>query len=163
MNRIGLPAIALVLIGPAHSAVPILSATSYGTVVFGDRVEAVEVYLKEKALPITDPDEKLCRQIEFKAYPGVYFMIEEGRITRTESSTPIKTSVGYTVGASLGEIKKHVPAAVIEPHHYDAEGHYVTMKNKEATAAIVMEEVKGTITNVRGGLIPSVQYVEGCL
>ena len=142
---------------------PALSATSYGEVVFGERIEDVEAHLNEKAPPITDPDEKFCRQIEFKAYPGVYFMIEQGRVTRAESSAPIKTSIGYTVGSSLADIQKHVPGATVEPHFYDPDGHYVTVKVKEGKAAILMEEANGKITDIRGGLIPSVQYVEGCL
>lgn len=162
MKRIVATLVALLVFGSSQAATPVLSAASYGQVVFGDRLEDVEKRINEKAPPITDSDENACRQIEFKTYPGVYFMIEEGRITRAESSNPIPSSIGYTVGASMAEIKKKIPSAVIEPHHY-TEGHYITVKSKDGKAAILMEEAEGKVTDIRGGLLPSVQYVEGCL
>jgi hypothetical protein len=146
----------------APAAAPVLSAASYGNITFGDRLEVAERRLKEHAPDITDPDEAHCRQLSFKAYPGMTFMVEEGVITRAETSAPVPTSVGFTVGAQINDIKKTVPSVIVEPHHYDPDRHYLTFKAKSGKAALLMEEAGGRITDVRGGLIPSVQYVEGC-
>ena len=140
-----------------------MTATSYGQIEFGDKLDVVEARLGERAPVIVDSDEIHCRLVEFKAYPHVIFMIEEGAVTRAESSMPVPTSVGFTVGASLDAIKRRIPSVEIEPHQYDPDGHYLTFKNVDGKAAILMEEAAGKVTNVRGGLIPAVQYVEGCL
>jgi hypothetical protein len=154
--------VGVVMCVAAQAESPVMSATAYGKVTFGERLEVVETRLNETAPLISDPDERLCRQIEFKAYPGVLFMIEEGRVTRAESSEPIATSIGFTVGSLMSEIKKKLPQIVVGPHHY-TDGHYLTLKTKDGKAALVMEEGEGKITGVRGGLTPSVDYVEGCL
>jgi hypothetical protein len=52
---------------------------------------------------------------------------------------------------------------VVEPHQYDPDGHYLTFATRGGKTAIVMEEADGKVTTIRGGLIPAVQYVEGCL
>jgi hypothetical protein len=142
---------------------PVLSATSYGQIKFGDSLGKVERLLNEKTPKITDPDEKLCRQIKFRAYPAVTLMVENGVVTRAESSAAIPTSLGLTVGASLEAVMKKVATIVIEPHQYDPNGHYLILKTPDGKAALVLEEGGGKVTNVRGGLEPSVEYVEGCL
>lgn len=90
-------------------------------------------------------------------------MVEEGVITRAESSVAVPTSLGLTVGASMEAVKKSVPSVVIEPHQYDPDGHYLIFKSPDGKTAVVMEEGGGKVTAVRGGLEPSVEYVEGCL
>ena len=163
MNKAMLVLVAFSACGMAYADEPVLSATSYGKVGFGDRLEDVEMHLNEKAPAITDSDENLCRQVEFKSYPGVHFMIEAGRVTRAASSKPVETSMGYTVGASMVDIKKAFPTATVEHHPYVPHGHYVTVMSKDAKTALLMEEAEGKIIAVRGGLLPSVQYIEGCL
>ncbi len=147
----------------AHGAEPVLSAAAYGQVSFGDRIEAVEERLGEQAPPITDTDEEQCRQIEFKAYPGVHFMVERGRVTRAASSRAIRTSIGLTVGASMSNVRRALPAAAVQAHPYVEGGHYLILKSPDGKTALLMEEAQDTVTAVRGGLLPSVQYVEGCL
>ena len=60
-------------------------------------------------------------------------------------------------------VKKIVPSVVIEPHQYDPYGHYLIFKSPGGKTALVMEEGGRKVTAVRGGLEPSVEYVEGCL
>lgn len=155
-------AILFELSSTAAVAGPTLTATSYGNIQFGDRVETVEIRLNERVPAPTSMEEAHCRLFEFKAYPHVIFMIEDGVVTRAETSLPISTSIGMTVGSSMKAIRTTFPAAKIESHKYDPTGHYLTFKAKNQNAAIVMEEAGGMITDIRGGLIPSVAYVEGC-
>jgi hypothetical protein len=63
----------------------------------------------------------------------------------------------------MTDLQKRHPTMVVEPHQYDPGGHYLTFATRGGKAAIVMEEADGKVTNIRGGLIPAVQYVEGCL
>jgi hypothetical protein len=156
-------AIVLLAWGNVAGAAPTLTATAYGQIVFGERLEVIEARLNERVRAVIDSDETHCRLVEFKAYPRVVFMVEEGLVTRAETATPVPTSVGFTVGAPIDAIKKKVPSVQIEPHQYDSYGHYLTFKTKDGKAAVLMEEADGRVTNVRGGLIPAVQYVEGCL
>ncbi len=141
---------------------PTLSATTYGQVTFGDRVEDVAKRLDETTPSPSDSEEESCWYAEFKAYPGVSFMVEDGRVNRLDSSEPIATSIGYTVGALMAEITKAIPTALIEPNFYVPENHYITIISEDGKAAILMDEVEGKIVGVRGGLLPTVQYVEGC-
>jgi hypothetical protein len=162
MKRI-FPLTLLALAASAYAGGPVLSATSYGQIRFGDTLGRAEKLLKEKTPEIADPDERLCRQVSFRAYPEVGFMVEEGVITRAESSVAVPTSLGLTIGASLEAVKKRFPSVVVEPHQYDPDGHYLILKSPGGKTALIMEEGHGKVTAVRGGLEPSVEYVEGCL
>lgn len=156
-------AIALLAFSAAAGATPTLTANSYGQITFGEKVDVIEARLKERVPATTRTDERHCRQVEFKTYPGMRFMVEDGVITRAETTSPVATSIGFTVGAPISVIKDKYPSVDIEPHHYVAGGHYLTFKVRNGEAAILMEEEAGKVTHVRGGLMPSVQYVEGCL
>ena len=142
---------------------PVLSATAYDKVTFGDRLEDIEKLLGEKAPPPDQSDDENCWYAEFKAYPGVRFMVEEGRVNRLDSSEPVVTSIGHTIGALMAEISEAIPTATIEPNKYDPEKHYITVMSEDGKAAILLDESQGRVVNVRGGLLPAVQYVEGCL
>lgn len=161
MNRALICACMLDFAGNAFAGAPVLSATSYGQVVFGDRLEHVEARLKEKAPPPAEWDEPGCRLIEFATYPGMVFMVGGGVVTRGETSLPIKTSLGVSVGASLKVVRDKVPRIVVSPHQYDESGHYLTMQTRDGKAAIVMEETGGKVTEVRGGFIPCQSMAAG--
>ncbi len=163
MKKIAAFVVFLSACGVTQDAKPVLNATAFGQIAFGDRLEDVEKRLGEKAPLMRAADESQCRQIEFNTYPGLVFMIEEGRVTRAETSKPLPTSIGFTVGAATDEIKRKRPDVVVEPHKYEPAGHYLTLKSKDGKTALLMEAANGTVTHVRGGLFPSVQYVEGCL
>ena len=140
-----------------------LSPSSYGQIQFGARLSQIEELLGEKIPGIKEPDEKFCRYVSFNAYPDVQFMVEEGVITRAEFSKPLPTSLGISVGSSLKEIKDQYPNAIVTPHKYNPAGHYIIFKTKGGKNAIVMETSEDKVFAVRGGLEPSVEYVEGCL
>jgi hypothetical protein len=95
-------------------------------------------------------------------YPNVELMVENGVITRADVGEEVPNALGVTVGTSFTDVKKQLPTVIVEPHQYEPNGHYLILKNSDKKKAIVMEESDGKVTRVRGGLIPSVQYVEGC-
>ena len=90
-------------------------------------------------------------------------MIEDGVITRADVNRAVKNSAKVVVGASLNAVKARFPSIVILPHKYDERGHYLVLATKDRKAAILFEESDGRVTEVRAGLEPSVEYVEGCL
>jgi hypothetical protein len=91
-------------------------------------------------------------------------MVEEGILTRadvTDSSIP--NAFHIKIGTTLDEVKRRFSTVIVERHQYDPTGHYLIFKSKDGKRAIVFEEGNGKITDVRAGVEPSVQYVEGCL
>ena len=140
-----------------------MSVTGYGAVKFGAKLSNVEKMVSEHVAAPADDDEAACRYVQLRAYPEAQFMVEHGVITRADVSAKAKNSLNISVGARLEKVKAKHPSAHLEPHHYDPSGHYVIFKSADGKAAIVMEEGDGKITDIRGGLEPSVEYVEGCL
>jgi hypothetical protein len=162
MRRLLVGTVMLASAGAALAAAPVLSATGYGPVTFGDRLEVVEKRLGEQAPPPSEGDEEHCREFDFKTYPGLFFMVENGVVTRVASSRAVPTAIGPTVGASLKSVRRAVPAIAVSPDPYDDRGHHLTLKTADGKAALLLEETAGKVTAVRGGLVPSVLYWEGC-
>jgi hypothetical protein len=140
---------------------PVLSPLGYGSIKFGAKLSEVEAALDEQATPINR--EPGCDFVRFKRYSGISFMVENGVVTRADATPGIFNSARVTVGTSLKQVKKMHPDIQIEPHHYDEVGHYLTLTMRDKKAALVFEESAGKVTDIRAGLLPSVQYVEGCL
>lgn len=140
----------------------VLTDQSFGIVRFGSKLVEVERKLDEKAKGQTG--DQGCDFVTFKKYPGVKFMVEKSIVTRadvTDSSIP--NALGIKIGTTLDEVKRRYPKVIVERHQYDPTGHYLIFKSKDGKRAIVFEEGGGKITDVRAGLEPSVEYVEGCL
>jgi hypothetical protein len=125
------------------------------------KVETAEAALKQRT---TQSYSKTgCDYVEFKRYPGLRFMIEDGILTRADARKNIKNSANVGIGMSLTKVKGLHPSIKIEPHKYDDEGHYLILKTDDGRAAIVSEESNGKVTDIRAGMEPAVEYVEGCL
>jgi hypothetical protein len=148
------------LSGTAVAGTLVLSPNGYGDVQFGRSLAAAERKAKQVATP--KKRERGCAFVQFSKYPGVQFMVEEGLVTRADAESSVKNSAGVSVGMSLLQVKALHPAIRIEPHKYEENSHYLILSTADSTAAIVFEESEGTITKVRAGKKPSVEYVEGC-
>ena len=146
----------LALAGP-----DVLSPEGYGLVPFGITVERAEIVLKQRT---TKPYEAAgCSYVEFKKYPRVQFMIEEGVVTRADATGDLENSANIRIGMTLDKVRAMHPSVKIEPHKYDENGHYLILEANDGRAAIVLEEGGGKVTDIRAGLKPSVEYVERCL
>ena len=146
---------------PSFAAGGVLSPEGYGSVRFGMKIEDVEAALKQRA---TESYTKTgCDYAEFKKYPGLRFMIEDGVVTRADARKGVKNSAAVSEGMSLEAVRARFRTASIQPHKYDDDGHYVILSTEDGRSAIVLEESKGRVTAVRAGRKPSVEYVEGCL
>lgn len=138
-----------------------LSPQGYGLIRFGQTLKHTETTLDERA-KADDPDES-CTYVEFKKYPKVKFMVEDGVITRADVDENIPNTSGIKVGMSIASAWRIQPRLKVEPHQYDPEGRYLTLSIQRGRFALVFETDKSKITYVRGGMQPSVGYVEGCL
>jgi len=141
----------------------ILSADSLGEIAFGSKLRQVEGLLNQTAKPRDGYGDESCRYVSFESLPGSLFMVENGTVTRIEAAPTIRNTLNISVGTRMDEVLKAHPDAQVIPHQYDPEGHYLIFPSKDNTAAIVMEVGDGTVTDIRAGLRPSVDYVEGCL
>jgi len=140
----------------------VLTDQSYGIVLFGGKLVEVEKKLAEKAKGHSG--DQGCDFVTFKKYPGIKFMVEKGIVTRADvTDSSILNVRSIKIGTTLDEVKRRYPKVIVEPHQYDPAGHYLIFKSTDGKRAIVFEEGEGKITDVRAGVEPSVEYVEGCL
>lgn len=146
----------------AAQAQAVLTATGYGPIVFGNTLEQASKAINE-AEPAKSPEDGDCRYVQFKSLPGVELMVENGVITRADASPSVRNALNISVGVSLKLVKRKFPSARITAHQYDPAGHYITIVGANKKSALVLEEGHGVITDIRAGLMPSVQYVERCL
>lgn len=144
----------------AAPASPVLSPESYGPINFGRSLKEVETALGEKAqqLGAADP---ACSWVKFKSLPNVRFMVEKEIITRADAEPGVPNIIGVDVGGTLVQAQEKMPNLVVGPHKYVQLGHYLTVAG-DGNTALIMEEDGKQITKIRGGLQPSVAYVEGC-
>ncbi|MDD4964649.1 MAG: hypothetical protein PHI11_12110 [Gallionella sp.] len=147
----------------ANAEEPVLSATGYGAIKFGAKLSDVEKTVSEHVAAPANDDEAACRYVQIKAYPEANFMVEQDVITRADVSAKAKNNLNISVGERLAKVTAEHPSAHTEPHHYDPSGYYLIFKSAEGKSAIVMEVGGGKITDIRAGLEPSVEYIEGCL
>lgn len=109
-----------------------------------------------------------CDWVRVKDAPkGLLLMVERGKITRVEigDSSTIATANGAKVGDTEAQIELLYPGNVeVQPHKY-TDGHYLVVTPvdpAEKDYRIVFETDGRKVLRYRSGLVPSVQYVEGC-
>jgi hypothetical protein len=98
--------------------------------------------------------------------PGVHVMFDEHHIARVDVDTAsVATAAGARVGDDEARIKRLYPGQVtVTPHKYE-DGHYLTVipsASSDKRYRIIFETARGRVTRYRAGIMPSVEYVEGC-
>jgi len=101
-----------------------------------------------------------------KGPSGVHVMFDEHRIARVDVDTAgIATAAGARIGDDETRIKRLYPGQVtVTPHKYE-DGHYLTVTPPapaDKRFRIIFETSGGRVTRYRAGMMPSVEYVEGC-
>ena len=119
--------------------------------------------LPTEVQPTGSDGRKTAYYTAFTGYPPARFRIEDGHSTRAELDKSGRRALGITAGMRLTEVRQRFPQVIIRPHKYDEAGHYLVFPSKSGKAEIIAEESAGQVTMVRGGLLPAVEYVEGCL
>ncbi|HEU4827690.1 MAG TPA: hypothetical protein VFT04_00710, partial [Gemmatimonadales bacterium] len=108
-----------------------------------------------------------CAFVRLPGMPlGTQLMTERGRIVRADV-TDGDTSTDR--GARLGMTEEEVQALYdhtleVRPHKYDSAGRYLVLVPDGAADSLrlVFETDGRAITRFRAGILPAVEYVEGC-
>jgi hypothetical protein len=106
------------------------------------------------------------------ARSDVFYMVENGRITRIDVARlpgaaspmePILSDKGIGIAATEDAVKAaYGDALIVQPHKYDATGHYLIVESADKKSALLFETAAGAVVTFRAGLHPSVDYVEAC-
>ena len=125
------------------------------------------IQLGATAAEIAEHTEKLgsvegCAYAKAPAAPGLLIMLFAGKVVRFDVIEPIlATPAGAKVGDSETRIQELYPGRVrVEPHKY-TDGHYLVIDS--APGRRLVFETDGTrVTRYRAGVVPQVDWVEGC-
>lgn len=98
--------------------------------------------------------------------PGMYFMFQDGKLTRISASEPsaIATPRGIHVGSTAEEARMAYGADLkSEPHHYeDPPAEYLTLWLKPEKSGVRFEtDMNGKVETIHAGN-DSIRLVEGC-
>lgn len=144
---------------PGAQPPPVLTFDGYGAIRFGMTVAEARQAAGGNA---HDLAAQQCHYATFSRYAHARFMVEAGRVTRVETDPAAVNTLGLTVGMALDQVRRRYPGVRISAHKYDEHGHYLFFPSPSGSAAIVAEESGGRVTLIRAGLLPAVEYVEGC-
>lgn len=100
------------------------------------------------------------------ALPGLFFMFEDGKLTRISASEPseVATPRGIHVGSTAEEARTAYGAGLkVEPHHYEeSPAEYLTYWLKPDKSGVRFEtDMNGKVETIHAGT-SSIQFVEGC-
>lgn len=108
-----------------------------------------------------------CRTVSSPDYPGVYAIVEQGKVRRITvgKRSDVKLAEGFGAGASEADVKKWFAGFREEPHKYeDAPAKYLTAPNAASGDPALRFEIghDGNVTSIHVGTMPVLGYVEGC-
>jgi hypothetical protein len=129
----------------------------------GDATRASRLAFVAQHEPL-DPDELDCYYVVAPGLPNVNFMVSGGTIARIDIlNEGIRTLSGARIGMSEQEVlKKYARRSRTSEHHYDSDGHYITVY-PTAARKLIFETDGHVVTEYRVGRVPEVEYVEHCL
>ncbi|WP_395328004.1 hypothetical protein WBP06_12250 [Novosphingobium sp. BL-8H] len=108
-----------------------------------------------------------CRTVTSPDYPGVYAIVEQGKVRRITvgQRSEVKLVEGIGVGASEADVKKWFAGFRAEPHKYEAApAKYLTAPNAKSGDPALRFEIghDGKVSAIHVGTMPALAYVEGC-
>ena len=108
-----------------------------------------------------------CRTVTSPAYPGVYAIVEGGKVRRITvgKRSDVTLVEGVGVGAPEAEVTAAFPGFRSEPHKYeDAPAKYLTAPHAGEDGPGLRFEIghDGKVSAIHVGTMPTLAYVEGC-
>lgn len=108
-----------------------------------------------------------CRTVSSPDYPGVYAIVEDGRVRRISAGqrSSVELVEGIGVGASEAEVREAFPGFREEPHAYvAAPGKYLTAPNAPGGDSALRFEIDAErkVSEIHVGTMPVLGYVEAC-
>ena len=161
--RVAVLGAAFLLTAAAAAPMVTLSFQGYGLVHFGDSLADAEERLNEHPRRKDAPGGESCHYVEFASYPGVSFMVEDGHIVTAEPPPDAPNILGIKIGMTLPALRAKFRGRTLKVEEYGDGGHYVAIKSPDKTSEIRVEIADDAVAYVQGGLLPAVEYVEGCL
>ena len=148
--------------GPPTPAADVLTLEGLGALRIGQAVPAGSGWA-ERGAQISDE----CRLISSPDFPGVYAIVEGGRVRRITvgQRSDVKLIEGIGVGASEGEVRAAFAGFREEPHEYvEAPGKYHTAPNAPSGDPALRFEIGADrrVSLIHVGTMPVLGYVEGC-
>lgn len=156
----------IALLLAAAGALPHLTPEGWGAVKIGMSQAEVAAALGAKLEGEPIEDENVCVEKVTPAQPDIWFMFEEGRLTRISvgEQSKVTTPRGVGIGATAAEVRRKYPKGLkAEPHHYlDLPGEYLTYWTLPKKRGVRFEtDLKRRVATIHAGSA-SIQYVEGC-
>ena len=156
------PALSPTVPEAAPAAPDMLTLEGLGSLRIGKAVPANGSW-RERGAQLPGP----CRTIGSPDFPGVYAIVEEGRVRRITigESSKVKLIEGIGTGASEAEVRFHFTGFREEPHKYVASpGKYLTASNAITGDSALRFEIgrESKVTLMHVGTMPVLGYVEGC-
>lgn len=147
---------------PEAPAATVLTLEGLGPLRIGEPVPAKSGWA-ERGAQISDA----CRTVSSPDFPGVYAIVEDGRVRRVTvgQRSDVKLIEGIGVGASEADVRAAFPGFRETPHKYvDAPGKYLTAPNAEGGDPALRFEIgaDGKVSLIHVGTAPVLFYVEGC-
>ncbi|WP_324740050.1 hypothetical protein U8326_09875 [Tsuneonella sp. CC-YZS046] len=108
-----------------------------------------------------------CRTVSSPDYPGVYAIVEGGKVQRITvgQRSDVKLVEGTGVGSTEQDVKKWFAGFREEPHKYeDKPAKYLTAPNAASGDPALRFEIgkDGKVSLIHVGAMPVLAYVEGC-
>ena len=137
---------------------------SVGPIVFGMKLAEARITTGDSlaASPLVDE----CAFVRLPGMPmGMQLMTEGGRVMRVDvTGGESTTERGARLGMREEEVQSLYGAGLeVRPHKYDSTGHYLVLVPEAPDSLRIVFETDGhVVTRFRAGLLPAVEYVEGC-
>jgi len=134
-----------------------------GPLRYGMPVAEVRVALRDTLGPPPPADD--CVYLVPASVPaGIGLMIQSGKLVRVDvDSAGIRTVGGAEVGMSESDLRTRYRDLEVRPHKYDTAAHYLIYReHPDSSRRLVFETDRQRVLRYRGGVMPPVEYVEGC-
>lgn len=133
----------------------------------GQTLQEIEAALGAPLLPpLPAPkDPAACHLRSSAAQPGVVFVVDQGVVKRMETrDARYLTLSGLRVGDAVAKVRQVYGARLnVRPHAYFERGLVLAVYSPNRQFALVMESNDaGRIVTLRGGMLPAVEFLEGC-
>jgi hypothetical protein len=148
---------------PAPAANPkVLGLEGLGDLRIGQPVPPASTWAERGA-----QESDACRTITSPDYPGVYAIVEGGKVQRITvgQRSDVKLAEGIGAGASEADVKQWFAGFRETPHKYeDAPAKYLTAPNADSGDPALRFEIArdGKVKLIHVGMMPVLGYVEGC-
>lgn len=136
-----------------------------GPLTFGMSLAQARAALGD-SLAVTPPTATCGFAVPREAPAGLRLMVEQGKVVRVDvDSGGIRTEAGAEVGMGEADVRSRYPGLSAQPHKYDSTGRYLIVQDHDGADSarrLIFETDAGRVARYRAGIMPAVEYVEGC-